>query len=182
MTRFSMLRRIAAAAVAAGSGIVPVVVVAAPAAAEPQLIDTISCNSPDPWSSVPLRIAVDVYSNIEFPKDGARPPVLYLSANTLRSASLFEYTVETTVRWTNTSTGAIGKVILPSRGHSVNWEGSLQTGRGNISFIVHQKIGALAFVPMVNPQYSSCSGSATVWNPGSSFDGDRVVIDFLLPT
>ena len=162
MTRFSMLRRMTAVAVAAGSGIVLGVVSAASAAAEPQLIDTISCNSPDPWSSVPLRIGVDVYNNVELPKDGARPPVLYLSANTLRSASLFEYTVETTVRWTNTSTGAIGKVILPSRGHSVNWEGSLQTGRGNISFIVHQKIGALAFVPMVNPQYSSCSGSATV--------------------
>lgn len=44
----------------------------------------------------------------------------------------------------------------------MNWEVSLPTGRGNIAFTVRQKIGAVAFVPMVNPQYSACSGSASV--------------------
>jgi len=37
----------------------------------------------------------------------------------------------------------------------------LHPGKGKVQFTVHQKIGALAFVPMVNPQYSRCSGTAT---------------------
>lgn len=139
----------------------------APAAAEPTLVDTISCHSADPWgppitNGSPLRIDIDVYNNVQFPKDGARGPVLYLSANNPRAGFLFEYNVETTVRWVNTTTGARGKVIIPARGRSASWEGSLRTGHGAVQFTVNQKIGALAFFPMVNPQYSSCGGAAVV--------------------
>jgi hypothetical protein len=143
------------------------VVGAGPATAEPNLLDTVSCNSADPWgppisNGAPLRIDIDVYNNVEFPKDGAKGPVLYLSANNPRPGFLPEYNVESTVRWVNTSTGNRGFVIIPARGRSASWEGSLPTGRGHVAFTVSQKIGALAFVPMVNPQYSSCRGEATV--------------------
>lgn len=138
-----------------------------PAAAEPHLVDTVSCNSADPWgppisNGAPLRIDIDVYNNVQFPKDGATGPVLYLSANNPKSGFLFEYNVQATVRWVNTTTGGNGSVVIPSRGHAASWEGSLPTGQGTIAFTVSQKIGAMAWVPMVNPQYSTCRAVATV--------------------
>ncbi|MBA4025260.1 MAG: hypothetical protein C0482_23140 [Gordonia sp.] len=159
-------RRIVGAAVAVAATAMTVAGVA-PAAAEPNLVDTIGCNSPDPWgppisNGSPLRIDIDLYNNVQFPKDGATGPVLYLSANNPRAGFLFEYNVEASVFWVNTTTGARGKVIIPARGRSASWEGSLRTGRGAVEFTVRQKIGALAFFPMVNPQYSSCGGAATV--------------------
>lgn len=150
------------AAVVAATAAAALAVGAGPAGAEPNLVDTVSCNSADPWPGGTLRIDIDVYNNVQFPKDGAKGPVLYLSANNPKSGFLLEYNVEATVRWVNNSTGANGSVVIPSRGRAANWEGSLRTGRGNVSFTVSQKIGALAFVPMVNPQYSSCRGNATV--------------------
>ncbi|ETD30191.1 hypothetical protein [Williamsia sp. D3] len=45
---------------------------------------------------------------------------------------------------------------------SASWEGSLPTGRGHVAYVVTQKIGALAFMPMMNPQSSTCRGAATV--------------------
>ncbi len=154
-------------AAVAGAAAAMTVVGVAPAAAEPNLVDTISCNSADPWgppisNGSPLPINIDLYNNVQFPKDGARGPVLYLSANNPRAGFLFEYNVESTVTWVNTTTGARGTVIIPARGRSASWEGSLRTGHGAVQFTVHQKIGALAFFPMVNPQYSSCGGAATV--------------------
>lgn len=154
------------AAVVVAAGAMTVVGIA-PATAEPNLVDTVSCNSADPWgppvsNGARLRIDIDVYNNVQFPKDGARGPVLYLSANNPRAGFLFEYNVESTVRWVNTTTGARGTVVIPARGRSASWEGSLQTGHGAVQFTVRQKIGALGFFPMVNPQYSSCGGTATV--------------------
>lgn len=138
-----------------------------PAGAEPNLLDTVNCNSADPWgppvsNGAPLRINIDVYNNVQFPKDGATGPVLYLSANNSKTGFLFEFNVQATVRWVNTTTGGRGTVVIPSRGHAASWEGSLQTGRGTVAFDVSQKIGAMAWVPMVNPKYSSCRGVATV--------------------
>jgi hypothetical protein len=129
---------------------------------EPHLVDTVRCNSADPWSPDPLRIDIDVYNNVTFPPDGARGPVLYLSANNPRPGFRFEYNVEATVRWVNTTTGARGVVLIPARGRSAGWAGSLPTGHGNVTYVVSQKIGALIFVPMVNPQFSTCRGAATV--------------------
>lgn len=154
---------VAMAATAATMSVVGV----GPAAAEPNLVDTVSCNSADPWgppisNGAPLRIDIDVYNNVEFPKDGAKGPVLYLSANNPKSGFLFEFNVQATVRWVNTTTGGRGTVVIPSRGHTAGWEGSLATGHGTIAFTVSQKIGAMAWVPMVNPQYSSCRAVATV--------------------
>lgn len=103
-----------------------------------------------------------MYNDVVFPPDGARGPVLYLSANNSRPGFLLEYNVEATVRWVNTTTGARGTTIIPARGRSASWEGSLPTGRGHVAYAVTQKIGALAFVPMVNPQSSTCRGAATV--------------------
>jgi hypothetical protein len=129
---------------------------------EPNLIDTLPCHSADPWSPDRLRIDIDVYNNVIYPPDGARGPVLYLSANNPRAGFMFDYNVEATVRWVNTTTGARGTTIIPSRGRSASWEGSLPTGRGHITYTVSQKIGALIFVPMVNPQFSTCRGAGVV--------------------
>ncbi|MGY3552726.1 hypothetical protein [Williamsia sp. R60] len=129
---------------------------------EPNLVDTVRCDSADPWSPGRLRIDIDVYNDVVFPPDGARGPVLYLSANNSRPGFLLDYNVEATVRWVNTTTGARGTRIIPARGRSASWEGSLPTGRGHVAYVVTQKIGALAFMPMVNPQSSTCRGAATV--------------------
>lgn len=160
--RIGKSRTVRGAAVVAATAAAVSAIGAGPAAAEPNLVDTLSCNSADPWPGGKLRIDIDVYNNVQFPKDGAKGPVLYLSANNPKSGFLLEYNVEATVRWVNNTTGGRGSVVIPSRGRAASWEGSLRTGSGNISFTVSQKIGALAFVPMVNPQYSSCRGTATV--------------------
>ncbi len=139
---------------------------AAPASAAPygaEYVTTLRCDSPNPWPGAPLRIRVDVYTGAPFPSDGLVGPAISLSAmNRGGTGPILEVTTLTTVRWTNRTSGRSGVVRVPTRAHSASWDAVLHPGRGRVAFTIHQKIGALAFVPMVNPQYSSCRGSVTL--------------------
>ncbi|MFT4088147.1 MAG: hypothetical protein QM658_13555 [Gordonia sp. (in: high G+C Gram-positive bacteria)] len=149
----------AAGAVGAGAGT---------ASADPyqgkNYVKTIRCGSADPWGGAPLSIYVDVYNKVAFPSDGLPGPAIDLVASNPRSPSIIpnltEYNVETTVRWRNVTTGRAGTVRVPTRSTRAGWEAVIHPGRGKVNFRIEQKIGALLFVPMVNPQTSHCSGSA----------------------
>nr|WP_226995778.1 hypothetical protein [Gordonia phthalatica] len=158
-------RRAAAAVIAASATLAGGLATAAPAAAAPygaKYVKTIRCDSPSPWPAGPLRIFVDVFTDVPFPSDGLPGPAIALSANNPGgSGPILELTTLTTVRWTNRTTGRSGVVRVPTRAHSANWDAVIHPGHGAVSFTIHQKIGALAFVPMVNPQYTTCRGSAT---------------------
>ncbi|WP_298444765.1 hypothetical protein [Gordonia sp. (in: high G+C Gram-positive bacteria)] len=156
------LSALALAAVAVGGG-----VSAGQAHADPELrhyVKTLHCPSADPFPGPPLRIQVDVYNHVAFPSDGLPAPAIELIASDFPRPSILPnlttYTTETTVRWRNTTTGKRGVVRVPTRSNRVTWQAVLHPGRGNVSFTITQKIGAMAFVPMVNPQYSTCRGSA----------------------
>ncbi|MFM9376768.1 hypothetical protein [Gordonia sp. VNK21] len=127
-------------------------------------VKTLRCPSADPWGGPRLPITVDVYNKVRFPSDGLRAPAIELIANDSRTPGLFpglqDYTVRTTVTWHNQRTGRTGKVTVPSRSERAEWQAVLHPGTGPVRFTVHQKIGAMVFVPMVNAQYSSCRGSA----------------------
>lgn len=147
-------------AAVAGLGLAPVAT-AAPYGA--QYVKSIRCDSPNPWPGAPLRILVDVYTSGPFPTDGLPGPAITLSANNPGGAGpMLELTSRTTVRWKNATTGRTGTVVVPLRAHNANWEAVLHPGRGRVSFTIRQQIGALAFNPMVNPQYSSCRGSTVL--------------------
>lgn len=139
---------------------------ASPAAAAPyggHYVKTLRCDSPNPWPAPPLPILVDVWTGGPFPSDGLPGPAITLEANNPGGVGpILELTTLTTVRWTNISTGRTGAVRVPTRAHTANWEAVVHPGHGRVNFIIHQKIGAMAFHPMVNPQYSSCRGSAVL--------------------
>ncbi|MGB3886259.1 hypothetical protein [Gordonia sp. (in: high G+C Gram-positive bacteria)] len=154
------------AVVAATASVVAVGVVSAPTASgipwDGKFVRTISCNSANPWPSAPIRIKVDIYTG-GTASDGLPGPSISLAANNTNGVGPFvEVTTLTTVNWRNVTTGRKGSVRVPTRARNADWEAVLHPGRGKVSFTIHQKIGALAFNPMVNPQYSSCRSSAVV--------------------
>ncbi|NDK88023.1 hypothetical protein GYA93_00275 [Gordonia desulfuricans] len=127
---------------------------------EPNYVATIRCDSANPWPAPRIPVWVDVYNQIAFPSDGLPGPAIALIGSSRAKQAVLEFTVEVRVTWRNLRTGRQGTVTVPSRGPVVTWQVVLHPGSGPVAFTIHQKIGALAFVPMVNPQYSSCSGRA----------------------
>lgn len=153
---------LALAAVTVGGGLA-----AGAAQAEPELrhyVKTLRCTTADPFPGPPIRVRVDVWNQIRYPSDGLPGPAIELIASDYRSPgilpNLATYNVETTVRWRNVTTGRRGVVRVPTRANRVTWQAVIHPGHGRVNFTIRQKVGALAFVPMVNPQYSTCSGSA----------------------
>ncbi|VFA81271.1 Uncharacterised protein [Gordonia paraffinivorans] len=134
---------------------------AIPANAEANYVTTLNCTSTNPWPAGPVKVRVDVFNNIRFPADGLPGPVIALIGSDRAKPVALEYTYDVTVRWKNLRTGRTGKVFVPGRGFTVKWQVDIHPGHGPVAFTIHQKLGALAFNPMVNPQYSSCSGRAT---------------------
>ncbi|WP_235831315.1 hypothetical protein [Gordonia zhaorongruii] len=132
---------------------------------EAQFVKTFRCDSPDPWPGPRIAIPVDVYTGITFPSDGLPGPVLSLKANSPRPVgtmlNVTEYNIRTTVKWRNLRTGRTGTVVTPTRANRVIWNAVIHPGAGPVRLSVRQKIGAMAFVPMVNPQYRTCGTTAT---------------------
>lgn len=126
----------------------------------PNHVTTLVCDSANPWPAGPLRIRVDVLNDIAFPADGLPGPAIALIGTDRAKPVALEYTWEVSVAWRNLRTGASGVTTIPGRGLTVKWQVDLHPGHGPVSFTIRQKIGALAFNPMVNPQYSTCRGSA----------------------
>ncbi|GAB93968.1 hypothetical protein [Gordonia rhizosphera] len=138
------------------------VAAAIPEYSDPNLATTLRCDSPDPWSGQPIPIRVDVYNQIAFPADGLPGPAISLIASDGATPSpVFEYTISTRVDWRNLDTGRTGSVTVPTRARTVTWQVDLHPGGGRVAFTIHQKIGVMAFVPMVNARYSSCAGHTT---------------------
>lgn len=125
------------------------------------LVTTLRCDSANPWPAPRLPIWVDVYNQIAFPSDGLPPPAIALIGSSRSRPGLVEYTTEVRVSWRNLRTGRSGTVTVPTRANRITWQVVLHPGRGPVQFGITQKIGAMAVVPMVNPQFSSCRGRAT---------------------
>lgn len=130
---------------------------------DPNLVTTLRCDSTSPWPNAGrIPIWVDVYNRIPFPSDGLPGPAISLDASDHAQSSLItDYTIETRVDWRNLATGRIGSVTVPTRARTVTWQVDLHPGRGPVAFSIHQKIGLMAFVPMVNAMTSTCRGRAT---------------------
>ncbi|WP_374112744.1 hypothetical protein [Gordonia sp. C13] len=128
---------------------------------EPNYVTTLNCTSANPWPAGPVKIRVDVFNDIRFPADGLPGPAIALIGTDRAKPVALEYTYDVTVSWRNLRTGRTGSVFVPGRGFTVKWQVDIHPGRGPVVFTIKQKLGALAFVPMVNPQYLSCSGRAT---------------------
>ena len=162
-------RRVAAlvgAAVVAVTGLTTVGVGGAQAIPEysnPNFVTSLRCDSANPWPLGPLRIHVDVFSGIRFPSDGLPPPAIELIGTDRSKAGLVEYSMDVTVSWRNLATGRTGVVSAPSRARNISWQIDIHPGAGPVSFVIRQKIGAIAFLPMVNPQFSTCRGTATAF-------------------
>ncbi len=157
-------RSASALAVTAAAATVGGALAASPAQAAPtdgHYVKTLHCRSADPLGGPPLRIGVDVWNRIPFPSDGLPGPAIALIATAPRPAGLPTYTVETRVAWHNVDNGRRGVVRVPTRTNRVTWQAVLHPGAGKVNFTITQKIGAVVFVPMVNPQTSTCRGSAT---------------------
>ncbi|MGC4933006.1 hypothetical protein ACLQ3C_04920 [Gordonia sp. DT30] len=129
--------------------------------AEPNHVTTLRCDSANPWPAPRIPVWVDVYNQIAFPSDGLPGPAISLVGSSRDRPGVLEYTIDVRVSWRNLATGRTGTVDVPARNQVVSWEVVLHPGSGPVAFSIDQKIGALAFVPMVNPQYSSCRGRAT---------------------
>lgn len=157
-----MRRRFVALLAAAGVLSGTAVAVTGPAEAAPyeRFLKSFRCDSPDPWPGAPLVIEVDA-TWTKFPSDGLPGPGIDLASNNLRGPgilpNLFEYNSEVTVSWRNHATGKRGTSHTRSRGHRVNWGAVIRPGSGRVTLRVDQRIGANAFVPMVNPQQSTCT-------------------------
>ena len=134
---------------------------AIPEYTSPNFVKTIACDSANPWPAAPLKIRVDVYNQIRFPADGLPGPAISLLGSARNQPGPLEFTTEVKVSWKNLRTGRTGVVTVPSRATRVTWQVDLHAGAGPVAFTIRQKIGAMAFVPMVNAQYSTCSGRAT---------------------
>lgn len=133
---------------------------AIPEYSDPNFVTSLRCGSANPWPLGPLDIHVDVFNDIRFPSDGLPGPAIELIGTDRARAGLVDYSMEVTVSWRNLATGRSGVVSAPSRARHISWQIVLHPGPGRVSFVIHQKIGAIAFVPMVNPQLSSCRGTA----------------------
>ncbi|KAF0969131.1 hypothetical protein BPODLACK_02364 [Gordonia sp. YY1] len=128
---------------------------------EPNYVTTLVCDSVNPWPAGTVKIRVDVFNDIRFPADGLPGPAIALIGTDRAKPVALEYTYDVTVSWRNLRTGRTGTVFVPGRGFTVKWQVDIHPGRGPVAFTIRQKLGAMAFNPMVNPQYSSCSGRAT---------------------
>lgn len=152
------------AGVAVGGGVIGGGVIGeATATPNGNYVKTIRCDSPDPFAGPALRVTVDVWNKVTRPSDGLPGPAIELISNNARAQGLFPnagiYTIETTVNWRNTSTGKRGVVRVPTRAYQFTWQAVIRPGAGRVAITINQKVGALVFVPMVNPQYSSCRTS-----------------------
>lgn len=125
------------------------------------LATSLRCDSANPWPLGPLRIHVDVFTGIRYPSDGLPPPAIELVGTDRAKPGLVDYSMEVTVTWRNLATGRTGVVSAPSRARNISWQLDIHPGSGPVAFVIRQKIGAIAFVPMVNPQFSTCRGTAT---------------------
>lgn len=134
---------------------------AIPEYTEPNFVTTLKCGSANPWPLGPLPVRVDVYNQIQFPADGLPGPAISLIGYSLTRPQALEYTAVVKVTWRNLQSGRTGSVTVPGRAPSVRWQADLHPGSGPVAFTIHQTIGAMAFVPMVNPKKSTCSGRAT---------------------
>lgn len=152
---------IAGVGVASGPGVAQAVPQYPP---QPALVTTLRCPVGDPWGGAPIGVRVDVYNQVRFPADGLPGPAISLIGWSTRApqiAAWTEYSVETRVAWRNMRTGRTGTVVVPTRARTVRWQADLHPGAGPVVFTIGQKVGAVAFVPMVNPQSATCRGSAT---------------------
>ncbi|MBD0859709.1 hypothetical protein IA539_00560 [Gordonia sp. zg691] len=134
--------------------------VAVPAEPEPNYVTTLVCDSANPWPAGPIKVRVDVLNQIRFPADGLPGPAIALIGTDRAKRVALEYTYDVAVSWRNLRTGRTGVTKVPGRGFTVKWQVDLHPGSGPVVFTIRQKIGALAFSPMVNPQYSTCRGRA----------------------
>ncbi|WAC56153.1 hypothetical protein [Gordonia sp. SL306] len=149
---------LAACALTAGTGAAQAI----PEYTEPNLVTTLRCDSPNPLPGSPIPVRVDVFNGIPFPADGLPGPAISLIAsNRAQPSPLLDYTVETRVDWRNLASGRTGSVTVPSRARVVTWQVDLHPGRGPVVFRIHQKVGLMAFVPMVNARNSTCAGRAS---------------------
>lgn len=152
------LAAVTAPTVMAGAGTADAV----PEYTDPNLATTLRCDTPNPWGGPRIPIHVDVFNQIPFPADGLPGPAISLIGSSRAQPSpLLDYTVETRVTWRNLATGRTGTVTVPSRARVITWQADLHPGRGPVAFTIRQKVGLMAFVPMVAAQNSTCSGRAT---------------------
>ncbi|MEE3852768.1 hypothetical protein VZC37_20680 [Gordonia sp. LSe1-13] len=141
----------------AGAGVTSAI----PEYTEPNLVKTLRCDSANPLPGPRIPIWVDVFNEIPFPADGLPGPAISLIASNRAQPGILDYTIETRVNWRNLATGRTGTVNVPTRARTVTWQVDLHPGPGPVAFTIHQKIGVMAFVPMVNARTSSCGGRAT---------------------
>lgn len=126
------------------------------AAAERNLLSSMRCDTANPYPSNRILVWIDVFDAGQFPSDGLPGPALTLNASDRMQAGLMEYNSQARVTWRNLSTGASGAVTVPSRARHVRWEANIRPGKGQVEVSVRQQVGAMFFVPMVNPQTSTC--------------------------
>ncbi|MCF8571477.1 hypothetical protein L5G32_14485 [Gordonia sp. HY002] len=155
---------VAAATLAAvGLGVAAPDASAAPWVGE-HYVKTVRCSIADPWPAPRIPVAIDIYSGIKFPSDGLPGPAISLRANDIRSSgqwgNVTEYTISTTVKWKNLRTGRSGRVAVPTRTTHYQWEAVVHPGTGPVRLTIKQKAGAMAWNPMVNPQYRTCTTTA----------------------
>lgn len=169
--RTRSVRRGAGALAAAGLAVVGAGVAAPQAQAAPWVGEhyqkTVHCSVADPWPGPRIPVDIDIYSGIAFPSDGLPGPAIALKANDPRSGgrwmNVTEYTISTTVNWKNLRTGRSGKVTVPTRSTHYQWQVVVHPGTGPVRLTIKQKAGAMAWNPMVNPQYRTCSTTARSW-------------------
>ncbi|MCT1356099.1 hypothetical protein [Gordonia sp. p3-SID1431] len=133
---------------------------AAPADDGANYVTTLRCDSVNPWPAGTVKVRVDVFNQIRHPADGLPGPVIALIGTDRARAVALEYTYEVSVSWRNLRTGRTGVTTVPGRGYTIKWQVDIHPGSGPVAFTIRQKIGALAFLPMTNPKYSTCSGRA----------------------
>ena len=128
---------------------------------EPNLVTTLRCDSANPLPGPAIPIHVDVFNQIPFPADGLPGPAISLIASNRAQPAILDYTIETRVSWRNLASGRSGTVTVPTRARTVTWQVDLHPGPGPVAFTIRQKIGVMAFVPMVGATTSTCGGRAT---------------------
>ena len=157
-----------AAAVFAATAIAAVGIGAGSASAAPWVgehyLKTIRCDVADPWPQPRIPVPIDLYTDIAFPSDGLPGPAISLRANDPRPvkpwSTLTEYNISTTVKWANLRTGRTGSVTATTHSSHYQWEVVVHPGIGPVRLTIKQKVGALAWNPMVNPQYRTCTTTA----------------------
>ncbi|MAU84080.1 MAG: hypothetical protein CME34_19875 [Gordonia sp.] len=134
---------------------------AIPEYTDPNLVTTLRCDSANPLPGPTIPIHVDVFNQIPFPADGLPGPAISLIASNRAQPAILDYTIEVRVSWRNLASGRSGTVTVPTRARTVTWQVDLHPGPGPVAFTIRQKIGVMAFVPMVGATTSTCAGRAT---------------------